>query len=91
MPIDANPQETNTPASRVFLTEGNTIMATGKIQLINGNWYFFYGGRMMDLKCGPRTKPPVTQEQAENRCAEQIETFIRDTDEWAARSISISR
>ena len=91
MPIDANPQETNTPASRVFLTEGNTIMATGKIQLINGNWYFFYGGRMMDLKCGPRTKPPVTQEQAESRCAERIETFIRDTDERAARSVSISR
>ena len=66
-------------------------MATGKIQLINGNWYFFYGGRMMDLKCGPRTKPPVTQEQAESRCAERIETFIRDTDERAARSVSISR
>jgi len=70
-------------------------MATGKIQLINGNWCCFYGGRMMDLKCGPRTKPPVTQEQAESRCAEQIETFIRDTDERAARSIgrsiSISR
>ena len=41
-------------------------MATGKIQLINGNWYFFYAGRMMDLKCGPRTKPPVTKEQAES-------------------------
>ena len=40
-------------------------MATGKIQLINGIWYFFHGGRMIDLKCGPRTKPPVTQEQAE--------------------------
>jgi len=63
-------------------------MATGKIQLINGNWYFFYAGRMMDLKCGPRTKPPVTQEQAESRCAERIAMFMRDTDEWAARSIS---
>ena len=63
-------------------------MATGKIQLVNGNWCFFYGGRMMDLKCGPRTKPPVTQGQVESRCAERIETFKRETDEWAARRIS---
>jgi hypothetical protein len=61
-------------------------MATpGKIQLINGNWYFFYGGRMLDLKCGPRSKPPVTGEQVMRQCSERIETFMRDTEEWARK------
>ena len=53
---------------------------SGKIQLVNGTWRYFYKCRMLDLKCGPRDRKPVSRETAESLNHDLIEDFTKETD-----------